>query len=90
MAGLRLVSGVSAFSLLDTLLGSLSSVSLDLVTGSVVQVLEWLVSDLVHSEGAVSSVVAWSVRHVEVTRVSLGGGPGLPLAPALLGGYLAP
>lgn len=69
VAALGLVSGVSALSLRDALLGSLSTVSLNLVGGTVVQFFEWLVSDLVHSEGAVSSVVARSVRCVEVTRL---------------------
>jgi len=65
---LRLVPGVPHLSVLGTSFGPLGSVSLNLVGGTTVQVFQWLVTDLVHSEGAVSSVVAWSVWHFEVAR----------------------
>lgn len=65
---MRLVSGVPDLSVLGTSFGSLGSVPLDLVGGTAVQVFQWLVTDLVHSEGAVSGVVAWPVWHFEVTR----------------------
>lgn len=63
---MRLVPAVSDLAALGASLGSVSSFSVNLVGGTAVQVLERLISDLVHSERSISSVVAWSVRHVKV------------------------
>ena len=63
---LRLVPGVPHLSVLKASFGPLGSVSLNLIVGTAVQVFQWLVTDLVHSEGTVSGVVAWPVWHFEV------------------------
>ena len=64
MVVLRTVSGVSHMVSLP-----LHSLPLNLIVGTVMQVLDWLVTHLVHSELLVSSVVTRSVVPVKVLLI---------------------
>lgn len=63
-----LVPHVSHISLLVISCHTVHPLSLNLVVGTMMQIFQGLVADLIHSEGTITCVVAWSLWPFVVTR----------------------